>query len=418
MQKNKLFTAILSVLIALGLWIFVVTVVSPESDTRITVPITYQGEEVLRERELMLMPGATQNVTIRIQGNRSDLNRLGPGNVTASVDLSAIQEADHYNLNIKVSVGDNTMTSGFVVQDKQPGTASVTIGSYRAKDVPVRLSYEGEMGEGLIFDLDDAVLSTNTVSISGPAEVVDAIEAAKITIDATGLTQSVDADFRPTLVDGNDQPVDAADVVANVAEIHVNMTVEHIKTVPLTVQLVYGGGVRAENVECTIDPSSITISGSEEALSRIDEVSLGSISMADVSGDTKQKLEIRLPETVTNRSAKTEATVSLKLKNLQTRRFYVTSFTPINVPAGYQATIVTSQLEVIVRGDSASVLALRADNLKVEVDCSSIGVGTVTIPATVSVTSGTDKVGIVGKYTVSVTLTKLPVEINGPEDGG
>lgn len=413
MQKNKLFTAILSVLIALGLWIFVVTVVSPESDTRISVPITYQGEEVLRERGLMLMPGATQNVTVRIQGNRSDLNRLTPANVAATVDLSVIQEADSYNLNIKVSVGDNTMTSAFVVQDKQPGTASVTVGDYRAKDVPVKLSYEGEMGEGLIFDLDDAVLSAATVSISGPAEVVDTIEAAQITIDATGLTQSVDADYRPTLVDANDEPVDAADVVANVAEIHVNMTVEHIKTVPLTVQLVYGGGVREENVEKTIEPASITISGSEETLSRIEEISLGSISMAEITGDTKQSMEIRLPETVTNRSAKTEATVSLKLKNLQTRRFYVTSFSAVNVPAGYQANIVTSQLEVVVRGDSTSVLGLRADEIKVEVDCSSIGVGTVTVPATVTVSS--DKIGVVGKYTVSVTLVKLPVEVNGPE---
>lgn len=413
MQKNKLFTAILSVLIALGLWIFVVTVVSPESDTRISVPITYQGEEVLRERGLMLMPGATQNVTVRIQGNRSDLNRLTPANVAATVDLSVIQEADSYNLNIKVSVGDNTMTSAFVVQDKQPGTASVTVGDYRAKDVPVKLSYEGEMGEGLIFDLDDAVLSAATVSISGPAEVVDTIEAAQITIDATGLTQSVDADYRPTLVDANDEPVDAADVVANVAEIHVNMTVEHIKTVPLTVQLVYGGGVREENVEKTIEPASITISGSEEALGRIEEISLGSISMAEITGDTKQSMEIRLPETVTNRSAKTEATVSLKLKNLQTRRFYVTSFSAVNVPAGYQANIVTSQLEVVVRGDSTSVLGLRADEIKVEVDCSSIGVGTVTVPATVTVSS--DKIGVVGKYTVSVTLVKLPVEVNGPE---
>ena len=413
MQKNKLFTAILSVLIALGLWIFVVTVVSPESDTRISVPITYQGEEVLRERGLMLMPGATQNVTVRIQGNRSDLNRLTPANVAATVDLSVIQEADSYNLNIKVSAGDNTMTSAFVVQDKQPGTASVTIGDYRAKDVPVKLSYEGEMGEGLIFDLDDAVLSATTVSISGPAEVVDTIEAAQITIDATGLTQSVDADYRPTLVDANDEPVDAADVVANVAEIHVNMTVEHIKTVPLTVQLVYGGGVREENVEKTIEPASITISGSEEALSRIEEISLGSISMAEITGDTKQSMEIRLPETVTNRSAKTEATVSLKLKNLQTRRFYVTSFSAVNVPAGYQANIVTSQLEVVVRGDSTSVLGMKVDEIKVEVDCSSIGVGTVTVPATVTVSS--DKIGVVGKYTVSVTLTKLPVEVNGPE---
>ena len=50
MKKSKLITMAISLLAAICLWIYVVTVVNPEGTTTISnIPVTFSGAEVLRE---------------------------------------------------------------------------------------------------------------------------------------------------------------------------------------------------------------------------------------------------------------------------------------------------------------------------------------------------------------------------------
>ena len=76
-MKNKLIYALLSFVIALGLWFYVIAVVSPESEeTYYNVPVVLQNESVLTEKGLMIITQNKPSVTLRLRGNRSDLNKL------------------------------------------------------------------------------------------------------------------------------------------------------------------------------------------------------------------------------------------------------------------------------------------------------------------------------------------------------
>ena len=49
-MKSKLFSLIVSVLAAMCLWVYVMTVVNPDVDLTIgNIPVTFSGAEVLRE---------------------------------------------------------------------------------------------------------------------------------------------------------------------------------------------------------------------------------------------------------------------------------------------------------------------------------------------------------------------------------
>lgn len=406
MEKNKIPTMLLALLIAIGLWSYVMLVVDPESYSPYTVPVNFQGEDTLKERGLMLAPGTNQQITVRVQGNRSDLNRLSAANVVATVDLSNIREADTYNLNIRVSVGDNN-SSSFLVVDKQPSSMAVTILDYQEKDVPVRLNCVGQLpADNLILDQEGAVLSTKNVHISGPSSVVEQIRYADLLVPVEGLTSTLDQTFRPTLVNAAGEPVDASHVTVDVAEVHVRLTVEHMKEVPLVVELKYGGGTSENSTSVSVNPKTITISGSEETLENINSILLGTIDLAEQSGSTTMTLPIKVPSTVTNRSGLEEAEVTLEFRDLRSRTFYVSDFKAVNVPAGYQVEIQTKQLTVTVRGPGENVSALSAGDVQVSVDCGSVTPGTVTVPVTVSVSDL--EVGVVGQYNVLLTLTALP----------
>lgn len=417
MKNNKVLTALLSLVIALGLWVYVVTVVSPESDAPYTVPVTFQGEETLKDRGLMRMPGSEQSVAVRIQGNRSDLNQLSQASLLATVDLGLIQEAGVYQLNVGVSVTDSSVSIS--VLDKQPKAIEVTIVDYSVKEVPVELSYTGEMkAKDLILDRESAVLSDHVVAISGPAEVVDQIHHANIEIDVTNLKESIDQNYRYQLMDVEGTPVDSRYVTTNVAEINVKMTVQHYKEVPLVAQLVYGGGATEQNTKVTVEPDTIAISGSEEALKNITEILLDPIDLTELTASGTVTRAIKLPDTVTNRSGLTIANVKVEFVGLLSRTLNVSDFQLINanVPDGYQIEIVTKRLPVTVRGPSNLVTKLTANDIQVSVDCSGLSMGN-TITAAATVKLPYDSVGTVGKYSVSLKLTEIIPDESGDPTG-
>ena len=58
MKRSKLITMGISLLAAICLWAYVVTVVNPDGDTIISgIPVTFSGQEVLREDQGLIIKG-------------------------------------------------------------------------------------------------------------------------------------------------------------------------------------------------------------------------------------------------------------------------------------------------------------------------------------------------------------------------
>ena len=78
MKKSKLITMAISLLAAICLWIYVVTVVNPEGTTTISnIPVTFSGAEVLREDQGLVLSGDYQDmVTVSFTGKNSSLLRV------------------------------------------------------------------------------------------------------------------------------------------------------------------------------------------------------------------------------------------------------------------------------------------------------------------------------------------------------
>ena len=78
MKKSKLITMAISLLAAICLWIYVVTVVNPEGTTTISnIPVTFSGAEVLREDQGLVLSGDYQDmVTVSFTGKNSDMKKL------------------------------------------------------------------------------------------------------------------------------------------------------------------------------------------------------------------------------------------------------------------------------------------------------------------------------------------------------
>ena len=75
-MKSKAWSLLLSVVLATGLWMYVITTVSPNSKTTVQdIPVVFEGESwLLENRNLMITDGMETTVDLDVSGNRSDIS--------------------------------------------------------------------------------------------------------------------------------------------------------------------------------------------------------------------------------------------------------------------------------------------------------------------------------------------------------
>ena len=211
-MKRKIGSVLLSLACAFGLWLYVITTVSPGStDTYYNIPIVWEGESVLNENGLMVTAVSSNTVNLRLSGNRSDLSKVNSANITIKADLSKIREP---GTQIPISYTTPTFpgdvaSNAFVIESKEPDTIYVTVVKRISKTVPVEVTWVGTTAEGFMIDRENKTLDYPEVTVTGPESVVNTIDRATITVDLDGRRESISESYTYTLCDKNGDPVDA-----------------------------------------------------------------------------------------------------------------------------------------------------------------------------------------------------------------
>ena len=406
-MKNKLLTALLSTVIAVVLWLYVVTVVSPNSDNHYSnVPITVQGEAVLQDRGLMITSGELPAVSLHLEGNRTDLNKINSSNISIGVDVSGIGEPGVYNLSLtQPNFLTDVPNTAITVLSKDPSTVTVEVDRRISKPVPVDIQYNGTLPENYMADKENRILDYENVTVSGPQTVVDQIAMARIEVDLENQSESLSGQFTYTLCNEKGEPVDAGMIVTDVEAVNLTLKIVRVKEVTLTVTVVDGGGATKDTSTVALDPRVILVSGSDSLLENLETLELGTIQLGEMPKDEILIFPIKLPEGITNETGVGEVKVDVKFPELATKELAVTNIQPINVPEGLEAQIITQQLELLLRGPKDIIESVTAETVTVTVDFSGEQAGTASLKAQITV--DVDGVGAVGIYNVTATVKAI-----------
>lgn len=405
-MKSKFLSALLSVTIAFGLWLYVITVDAPDfTDTIYDIPVTFVNETLLNENGLILTATPDTTVDLTLSGNRSDVIKCDRSNVTVKVDLSRVYEAGEHELEYNISYPSGVSNNAFSVE-KVPGTVTVSIGKWSRKEVPVQVICEGEVPAGYLADTENVVKEYAAVAIEGPATVVDQIEYAVIRVDLNNQKASISESYRYTLCDADYNPVDAQYIEVNVEQIQLDVKIQYTKDVNLVIKLVDGGGATASNAVLDYTPRTIKVAGSEQVLADLEEIVLGTINLADYLETTEFVYTIPELEGVTNLAGITEVAATLSFPNLQIREFTIEEFQIANVPEGMAAELITAKLTIKVRGPNVDMRRLNVEDIIATVDFTDAQLGTSTFKVNVSFGEAFSSLGAVGSNTVTATVTQ------------
>ena len=418
-MRNKILKILLSVAVAFGLWIYVITVVSPGSEkTYYDIPVILQNETALQREGLMITAIEDNSVTMRLSGNRTDLNELNESNINIFANLSSILSPGTHRVNYKISFPGNIPSNAVTILSKDPDMLVIKVERKITQEVPVEVEYIGTVAKNHIADEKNAELDYPVIQVEGPESVVSQIKKARIQVTLDELSEPVRGEFPYALLgeDGTVIQVDDNLVTTDVAEIKGEKTINlylsilPYKDIELGVSVTPGAGATEDTSKIQVKPSKIRICGSRELLEGLDTLVLGDVNLGEILEESTLTFPIVLPEGVTNLTGTEEATVEIGFPEITTQTMKVTQIEALNLPEDLELELVTKEVEITLRGPIKGMKDLKEADIKLTVDLANIKAGTATLPATVTLESKYADLGVIGSYSVTVTLTEKPEE--------
>ena len=172
---------LLSILLAVGLWLFVGT--AQRREIALAVPVEYMG----LEGPFALDGPRPESVDVQVQAARWAAERVSPATVRLRVDLARLREGDNLVHLLPESV---EAPSGVRVMRVAPAWATVRVVKAATKTVPVVARVLGRPAPAHV--LRRVVVQPATVEIKGPRTTIESRTAVDtLPVDVSGRREAV-----------------------------------------------------------------------------------------------------------------------------------------------------------------------------------------------------------------------------------
>ena len=357
MLNSNNFYKIISVVIALVLWVYVIQVENPTKTKIISdVPVQLLNEDNLNSKGLSLSGEADYTVDVEIKGKRADLAKITANDIIANADLYGYSIGNNY-IPVTVAAPD-----GITVLGVDPTKITVDIEELVETAKPIEINFVGQLKDGV--EAGQIITNPEEIQVSGAKSEVSAVASIKVDVNTSKLTaEGSTVQAKTTAVNS------AGDVVQNVrlssSYIEVSAKLCEVKEVPLNVETT---GAVAPIYEMTnLDvPSSVKIRGTKEALAGVAELTAAPMDISSVSSTSKLPINITLPEGVEFANGYEAMTVNISIKPIATKEFTFTSgeIKLEGIDGINNITITTPQIKVTASGSESVIAGLEKEDLE------------------------------------------------------
>lgn len=365
--RSKEITIVASVLIAIILWAYVITEENPTITQKFeNIPVQILNEETLTARELVIVKDETPTVTITVEGKRTELTKISPEDIVATVDVYGYSYGEN---NIPVAID---VPSGLDVVEVKSSRITVVIDALVSEAFPVKICADEKVDGRELIATD---IQPEEVMVTGARSIVDQIAEVRGVVKTGDLTShATDKNVKLKAIGKDGEQIQTVKISAAKASCSVRML--ETKEVELSAQLVgdVGGRYSISNVQI---PDKITIKGDHDALERIDSLQAADIDVSGVTSTCKLPLDVKLPEGVFLADSSSDLFAYIVINNVAAQDVTVPGSDVIisDVGDGLIAHVDTSYITVSFKGSEALVAASTAEDALLSVNLSGLGEG-------------------------------------------
>ncbi|MDL2293245.1 hypothetical protein LJC60_01285 [Ruminococcaceae bacterium OttesenSCG-928-D13] len=443
MKKNKLLddkrvVLLVAIVVAALSWIIIAGFVNPGSRIPLeNVLIDYErGSQAYTDQNLQIVGNPESSYAdVQVQGDGSVLGNLSSEeSVTVYVDYSAVKGPGEYELPLRVErlssgftvTGVTVTTSGHSLDRNPKNTATVTFEEIARTTFSIGHRTENVKPADENLVKGPITVEPTEVTITGPKTKVDQIaQVVAVVAEEEELTETKRYTGVPlVLIDKNGDEMDQSEMslVFSNPTATVTVAIWERRTINLDVGLT--GVSQAQDFDAEwlrskliLSEDTLKVVGPSSAFEHLDdpllihEVDVSALEPAWVSNP----ISITLPEGLTAEDKLVQVTVTLDSTEMKEVTIEVTedNIKVINQPTNTTVTPVADSISVRLLGTADQIEALLAENVRVQLDASSVTSGggrQQTVPARILIPKYNRMFAISGEDGYTMVCD---VEVNG-----
>ncbi|MBQ3553458.1 MAG: hypothetical protein IJA08_02105 [Clostridia bacterium] len=295
MKKKKLqgdlALKIISVLIAIGLWLYIVQVQSPDVERTIKgVPVVFTQKTLLEERNLAILNDNEQTIDVRLRGKRKYLMEANPENITVVADVSAINATGTHMVYTNIILP----YANLQILNQEPSALEIEVDHLATIEKEIEVRTQGKPADG--FAVGTPTVNPKTVTIKGPKTLIDGVSAVVVEPDVSGKSTDIETILPLKIFGSNNKEIKSSYLTPDIEQAEVRC--EILKTKLVSIQPILAGIGPLGSSDWRLDAGSIKqimVAGPKDKIESIESIKTKPISIFDIRANGEVTAELNLP---------------------------------------------------------------------------------------------------------------------------
>ncbi|NWG05793.1 MAG: hypothetical protein HXY35_03790 [Chloroflexi bacterium] len=364
-------TLLLAFVLAVAVWISAVTAADPDE---VRAPLTVPIERIGQDPSLVLTNEIPSVIEVTLRAPQSVWEQLTAqeNSVRAILDLSGLGPGQHsVEIQIQVSIRPTQIVLA------NPTTVTVDLEPLATETLPLSLSLSGQPATG--YRAGDPTLDPAEVVISGPESIVRRAAKARVTVNLSGIRESVEQAVAVEILDDKNAPLDGVTVNPQTAQVSIPVSQQggfRDVAVKVVVQGQVAPGYRLENI--SVYPPVVTLYAADPQLTKDlpGVIETQALDLQDAKEDISTRLSLILPENVTIVGASQTVQVQVGISPIQTSLTLSNQpITVVGLPEEFIAQVSPQTVDVILSGPLPVLDALTPQDITITIDVTGLDLG-------------------------------------------
>jgi YbbR domain-containing protein len=413
---NNLSLKILSLIVAIFIWLLVINVDNPIiTKTFVVTDVQLLNEAYIDADGKMCMRDEEQQpIRVTIKAQRKILDDISVMDIRAVADLQQAVSLDTTPVMVPITASVGKIPAENI--QVSPQNLSLHIEDKETQEFVVTVTTNNTRPDKG-YEIGNLISNPEKIRITGPTSLINKIDKVVASVNVNGAVADVTQETDVTVIDKNGEEFSSQDLnYLNVSKVYVSARLWKVRTDVKISAECSGSTAEGYQVESvTTTPNVISVAGSDEALSALAEqnntiwIPADAIDISGKDKDHEEKINISeyLPEGLKLTSDSSEDVfvhVNILPQGSTVCEIPTKNIKVENMPKGMQAAFDAAQIEVRVKKTREDMDDLKEKDIKASIDLKDKEEGSYELPVRIQIPEGYE---LVDDVTTGVEVTEI-----------
>ncbi len=396
---------VLSLVIAIGLWLSVMNTLNPTETKTFTVAVTLENEDAVMNRGYAVLNKdelLQTKIDVKVTGTRPAIDELSQKSSTnvlvATVDLQQIEMDSSMSLPQNMSLNitpkiSNIYLYSYEISSYSPTFLNVSVDAVAETEMSISTNIVGEPAEGYV--VQQPVYDAESVIVRGPASKIEQIANVTADIDVDGADSNISESIELKVL--NSAGEEMTDFVVVPQTVQADVSVNLLGMVKVNQPAVTGqlhDDLIFQGIEWS--PKEIELVGTVDEVSKVEDIVLPEIDLSKLLGSDIYTYEVSQYITENDNlhlKSGTPKTITVKVhvQGKEGKNLSISANTVDVTGLGSDLTArIPDNIIITVFGSSEALENVNVSNVQPKLDLTGLGEGGHQVPLQLTLADGVE----------------------------